>query len=171
MVTFPKNSAHIIGVKLEQSGGFADGTLGTKMERGADKRRVVERRPAHMANVVLLCTDIGRLQVLEFYLDEALQTTRFFNWPCLPKYDDDALMRFEAAPQEREQKVGGLGLWELSFSLEVRRIPAAPSYELVEAVEGVFGSVGEFYIFSGELPADILPPQIAGFGALTTPSE
>lgn len=125
MITFPRNSPQILGIKVGQNGQYAKGVTETEMELGVPKKRVRNSRPVFLANVTLLCTELGKLHVMDFYLVDAKQETNYFKWPSLHGFDDDALMRFTVPPKVVEKIVGGEGLHEISIALAVRELPDA----------------------------------------------
>lgn len=56
MIKFPDNSEQILGIRVGQSGQYAEGVTKTEMEQGVPKKRVRNRKPPWLTNVTLLCT-------------------------------------------------------------------------------------------------------------------
>ncbi len=166
MIKFPDNSEHIIGVTLGQSGVRAGGVTSTEMEQGAAKGRVRDARPMFLASVEVICTDIGWLQIDEFYMGDPGQTTRFFEWPCLHGFDTDVLMKFTAPPQQSRKPRGGAGLHYVNIGLAVRSLPAVPDAALLAEVAAVAGGVDALYAANGQLAGLTLQPQIDAWASL-----
>ncbi|MGL1919951.1 MAG: hypothetical protein OCD03_02875 [Hyphomicrobiales bacterium] len=167
MVSFPEKSEHILGVIYGQSGALADGTRRTKMEQGGDKIRVHDDAPFFNAQVVVKCTDIGRLLLQEFYVGDAKQGAKFFTWDYLPQHDGAALMQFLAPIREVQLKVGGAGLWELSLSLAIRNLPKSPDAALLADVVTHADSVNGLYVQTRVIGDFTLQPQLDAWVELT----
>ena len=156
MIKFPENSPHILGVKIGQSGQFADGVTKTEMEQGATKVRVRESKPAYLASVSVSVTQAGLGEVMEFYLISAQQGANYFTWPELQGFETDVLMKFAAPPSVQEIIVNGVGLYEVSIKLVIREIPNA----LLAEVMNLAGSAAEFEGLMTVIDSLTLQPEL-----------